>query len=202
MRPRKYNGLIDVISDVKITQMDTIITGFGSADTYTDLSHFLKFWLDEAEVRTLLRYCADAKVVGDIAGHLVPSADGEDDDELKRFLRRINRRILGAQPSDFVDVASRHRKNNIGAGVVGVTVGARKAKIIARLLSLSPCPISMLFIDVHCALALLAELSRAEFRRFVSGPGRRLLRDVGQWSADSRRLIPVEASSSASTRGS
>ena len=192
-KPRAYNGIIDFVSDAKITHTDTIITGFGSADTYTDMSHFLKFWLDASEIQLLLRYCNDGKVVGDIAGHLVPSIGGEKDDELKRFLQVINRRILAAQPSDFADVASRHRKNNIGAGVVGVTVGARKAKIIARLLSLSPCPISALFIDTHCALALLAELSRSEFRRFVRGSGRRLLTDVERWSADSHSLIPVEA---------
>lgn len=131
-----------------------------------------------------------------------PSVRGEEDDEMKRFLRVINRRFLAAQPSDFVDVASRHRKNGLGAGVVGVTVGASKAKIVARLLSLSPCPISGQFIDTHCALALLAELSRPEFRRFVRGPGRRLLSDLGRWSADSRMLIPAEVTDSAAARSS
>jgi len=191
-KPRKYNGIIDVVSDARITKMDTIITGFGSADTYTDAFHFLKFWLDDDAIAKLLRYCAAEKVAGDIAGHLVPSATGEEDDDLMRFLGTTNQRLLAAQPSDFVDVASRHRKNDVGAGVVGVTVGARKAKIVATLLSWVPCPISTLFVDTHCALALLAELSGTEFRKYMRGPGRRLLRDVNDWSADTRRLIPVD----------
>ena len=137
-------------------------------------------------------YYRENKVVGDLAGHLVPSFSGKNDDQLKRFLRGINRRILAAQPSDFVDVASRHRKTNKGAGVVGVTVGARKAKIAGRLLSKSPCPISALFIDTHCALALLAELSRPQFQQFMRGPGRTWLAETETWSADTRRLIPIE----------
>lgn len=191
LKPRPYNGIIDRVSDAEITRMDSIVTGFGSADGYTDLYYFLKSWLDDSEISTLLTYCEEGKVVGDIAGHLVPSMIGEQDDQVNRFLRSINRRILAAQPSDFVDVASRHRKTGKGTGVVGVTVGARKAKIVARLLSYSPCPISALFIDTHCALALLAELSRSEFDRFVLGPGRLLLAEAGEWSSDSRRLIPV-----------
>jgi DNA-binding transcriptional regulator LsrR (DeoR family) len=193
-KPRTYNGIIDFVSNAEITRMDSIITGFGSADAYTDLYYFLQSWLDNEEIETLLNYSREGQVVGDIAGHLVPSLIGEHDDQVKVFLRHINRRILAAQPSDFVDVASRHRKTKKGAGVVGVTVGARKAKIVARLLSQSPCPISALFIDTHCALALLAELSPSEFRRFVLGPGRRLLAEGGKWSTECRRLIPIEES--------
>ncbi|HYI11288.1 MAG TPA: hypothetical protein VEK57_19695 [Thermoanaerobaculia bacterium] len=192
-KPRKYNGIIDVHSDARITKMDTIITGFGSADSYTDTFHFLGVWLNDAENQTLLRYCANGMVVGDIAGHLIASLEGKDDAQLQQFLRRINQRILAAQPSDFADVASRHRKTRAGAGVVGVTVGARKAKVVARLLSLTPCPISALFIDTHCALALLAELSTTEFHRFVTESGARLTSDVRRWSKDTRRLIPVGA---------
>jgi DNA-binding transcriptional regulator LsrR (DeoR family) len=190
-KPRPYNGIIDVVSDARITHMDTVITGFGSADTYTDTWHFLKFWLDDAEIQTLLRHCAAGDIAGDIAGHLVPSEDGEANDELKRFLRSLNQRILAAQPSDLVDAACRNRKTGIGAGVVGVTIGARKAKIVARLLGLSPSPVSALFIDTHCALALLAELSQAEFRRFVRGRGRPLVAELERWSPDTRRLIPA-----------
>ena len=194
LKPRTYNGIIDFVSDAEITRMDSIITGFGSADAYTDLYYFLQSWLDNEEIKTLLDYSRDGKVVGDIAGHLVPSFIGEQDDQVMLFLHHINRRILAAQPSDFADVASRHRKTKKGAGVVGVTVGARKAKIVARLLSKPVCPISALFIDTHCALALLAELSPTEFRLFVRGPGQRLLEEVGEWSKDSRRLIPIEES--------
>jgi hypothetical protein len=192
VKPRRYNGIIDQESDAEITRVDSIITGFGSADAYTDLYYFLNSWLDKEEIKKLLDYCGEGKVVGDIAGHLVSSLDGEDDSELKLFLDGINRRILAVKPSDFVDVASRHSKSKKGAGVVGVTTGARKAKIVARLVSRSPRPISALFIDTHCALALLAELNRSQFRQFVLGPGRRLLSEVRKWSADTRRLIPVE----------
>ena len=177
---------------MKITEMDTIITGFGSADTYTEMSHFMQFWLDKTEMEFLLESCRNGKVVGDIAGHLIPSVDGDDDNDLQNFLKHINRRIPAAQPSDFVDVASRHRKTNIGAGVVGITVGARKAKILARLLSKSPCPVSALAIDTHCALALLKELSLSAFNQFIAGPGQKLVTDVDRWSRDSLKLIPVD----------
>jgi DNA-binding transcriptional regulator LsrR (DeoR family) len=106
-RPRKYSGIIDFVSDVRITKMDTIITGFGSADTYTEAFHFLKFWLDDHEISDLWRFCSEGKIVGDIAGHLEPSAIGESDDKAMKFLKHVNRRILAAQPSDFVDVACR-----------------------------------------------------------------------------------------------
>ncbi|WP_300450039.1 hypothetical protein [Accumulibacter sp.] len=192
VRPRAYNGIIDVDSDAHITKMDTIITGFGSADTYTDAFHYLSFWLSEEESQILRSHCREGRVVGDIAGHLVPSIKGEKDDVLMRFLRRINSRILAAQPSDFVDVACRHRKNGLGAGVVGVTVGARKAKILARLLSKSPAPVSALFIDTHLALSLLADLSPTEFGTYLRGAeGRLLVEDAKEWSAGTQTLIPA-----------
>ena len=191
IRPRKFNGIIDFSSDVQITQMDTIITGVGSADAYTQMSAFLKFWLDAGELKTLRDYCAQHLVVGDLGCHLIPSVEADENDQLKRFLRQINRRILGAQPSDFVDVASRQRKTRSGAGVVAVAIGARKAKIIARLLTLcnSPCPLSVLVIDSHCALALFKELNAREYQSFINGPGKRFLTNVDEWSADTRAIL-------------
>ena len=193
IRPRKYNGIIDFASDVKITQMDSILTGVGSADAYTQMSAFLKFWLDASELKTLRNYCMQELVVGDLGCHLICSPEAEENDELKRFLRQINRRILGAQPSDFVDVASRHRKTGIGVGVVTMAIGARKAKILARLLTLpnSPCPISALVVDTHCALALLKELNVREYRSFMSGPGTRFFAETDTWSPDTRTLLLV-----------
>jgi DNA-binding transcriptional regulator LsrR (DeoR family) len=190
-KPRTYNGITDKESDARASRMDTIVTGFGSADTYTDAFHFLKIWLDDKEIQTLSEFCSEGMIAGDIAGHLVPTQSGETNDQVMNFLRKVNRRILAAQPSDFVDVACRQRKSGVGAGVVGVTVGARKAKIVARLLGQSPCPISALFIDTHCALALLYALSPTEFRRYIHGPGSRLARDAKEWSEDTHRMIPL-----------
>src|SRR5205085_9624838 len=107
------------------------------------------------------------------------------------FLLEINRRIPAAQPSDFRHVASTHVKTHKGGGVVGVTVGARKAKILFTLLSQNPCPISRLIIDVHCALALLNLLDRAEFARLIRNEGQSLVQERANWSEGTRRLIPA-----------
>src|SRR5205085_6729351 len=125
-RPRDALGISNQETRAKIAHMDTIITGFGSADMYTFLSVFFKAWLDPREIDELLSHVKRDLVVGDIGGHFVPSAIGRDDDALIRFLLEINRRIPAAQPSDFRHVASTHVKTHKGGGVVGVTVGARK----------------------------------------------------------------------------
>jgi DNA-binding transcriptional regulator LsrR (DeoR family) len=178
-------------AEAMISHMDTIITGFGAADNYTVLSHYLNSWLDKEEIETLLEYCHAGKVVGDIGGHLISPSEAKDDNDLINFLLRINRRTLAAQPSDFIHVASRHLKSRKGAGVLGIAAGARKAKILSTLLSRSPCPISRLVIDTHCALALLDSIDPKEFKRFVSDEGKRFVETTENWSESTRKLIPV-----------
>jgi hypothetical protein len=100
---------------------------------------------------------------------------------------------LAAQPSDFIDVASRYQKTKKGAGVIAVTVGARKAKILYTLLSWAPCPLSMLVIDSHCALALLNSIDPESFKDFVaSQEGKRLVGGHKKWSDGTKTLIPIE----------
>ncbi|MCJ7813200.1 hypothetical protein MUP95_07800, partial [bacterium] len=152
---RKTEGISSYPSQAKISFIDTILTGLGVADSYTVFRNYHTSLLDTDEIQSLLKYCETNQVVGDIGGHLIESKEGGEIKEVIRFLTKINRRLLAAQPSDFIDVASRHLKNNKGAGVVVVTVGARKAKVLFTLLSWSPCPISMVITDTHCALALL-----------------------------------------------
>jgi DNA-binding transcriptional regulator LsrR (DeoR family) len=189
--PRETHGISNQQSDAKIAHMDTIITGFGSADSYTGLYGFIRAWLSEDEIEKLTKYCQEGKIVGDLGGHLVASEEAKRDSRLKGFLLNINSRIPAAQPSDFIEVASKPRKIANTAGVVGITAGARKANILYTLLSRDPCPISRLIIDTHCALALLNLVAPTEFKRFVTGNNKQLIEGSEQWSADTRRLIPV-----------
>lgn len=192
-RPRRYNGIINGFANAKLTQMDTVLTSFGAADAHTWSQHYLEFWLSETELSELRQYSHDGKIVGDLAGHFVTSAEATDDDEVRQFIRRVNQRALAAQPADFVDVACRYRKDGKGAGVVGVAVGARKAKVIARLLGWSPCPISALFLDSHCALALLALLNADRLARLRGDGGTQFWEGSDHWSDDTKAAIPLAA---------
>lgn len=189
--PRETHGITDRQSDAKIAHMDVIITGFGSADSYTGLHGFIRAWLSDDEIKDLQKYAQQHRIVGDIGGHLVASGEARGDAALRLFLLNINRRIPAAQPSDFIEVASKPRKIPNSAGVVGVTVGARKANILFTLLSRDPCPISRLITDTHCALALFNLVDPREFRRFIDGDGKRLVEGSEDWSEDTRNLIPV-----------
>jgi DNA-binding transcriptional regulator LsrR (DeoR family) len=191
--PREVSGISNRPVEAKIAKMDTIITGFGAADRKTVLRNYQRSLLDEDEIETLLRYFAQGKVVGDIGGHFVCSPEGRDSPRVLEFVEGLNRRLLAAQPSDFVDVASRHRKHQRGGGVVGVTVGARKARILYALLSMNPCPISRLIIDTHCALALLSLLDSAALEAFVDAAGDRQTRRHRDWSRGTRELIRLDS---------
>jgi len=183
--------LTDRSSEAMISSVDTIITGFGSADNYTVLSEYLRSWLSSEEIKILFNYSRDEKIAGDIGGHLLASPLAKDDHELANFLKKLNRRILATQPNDFIDVASRHIKSGKGAGVMGMAVGARKAKILYTLLSQNPCPISRLVIDSHCALALLHLIDPAEFKAFVRDRGGKLVEKHSCWSEETKKFIPV-----------
>ena len=71
------------------------------------------------------------------------------------------------------------------------TVGARKAKIVYALLSWSPCPISKLVIDLHCALALFHLVDTQQIHKFMSREGKYLADRKEHWSAGTRTLIPL-----------
>jgi len=189
--PKNLTAITKRPAEAMISHMDTIITGFGAADNYTVLSHYLKSWMHEEEIETLLEYCRAGKVAGDIGGHLISPTEAKNDNDLINFLLRMNRRTLAAQPSDFIHVASRHLKSRKGAGVLGIAAGARKARILSTLLSRSPCPISRLVVDTHCALALLNSIDPKEFKRFVSDEGKRFVETTENWSESTRKLIPV-----------
>jgi len=191
-KPRSIEGVRNRPSQAKITQIDTIITGLGAADNYTVLRNYHKSLLDPREIDTFLRYCRKGKVVGDIGGHLIKSEAGRHDKRVAAFLARINRRLLAAQPSDFIDVASRYQKTKKGAGVIAITVGARKAKILHTLLSWAPCPLSMVVIDSHCALALLHQIDPRGFKNFIATQdGQKIIGDHTTWSKATKELIPV-----------
>ena len=190
---RAFEGIRNRPTDAVIAQVDSLITGLGTADSYTVLRNYHTSLLDADEIQALLSFCRDGKIVGDIGGHLIESQAGQDDPEVQQFLHKVNARLLAAQPSDFIDVAGRRRKTGKGAGVMAVTVGARKAEIVHTLLSWDPSPINALVTDTHCALALLHRVDPKGFHRFILSPeGRSLIRDPESWSPATRRLIPVE----------
>jgi len=173
-------------------KIDTIITGVGSVDNYTSLSRFLPLWLSEQESEKLLEYCREGKIAGDLGGHFIPDpayATGSHD--VARFLDRINQRLIAASPDRFKEVAERYAYNpHSGAGVVCAAAGARKAKILFALLNEPSCPLSCLFIDSHCALALLYLIDEEKYTRLISSDNR-LFAGAKRWSEETKALIPV-----------
>jgi DNA-binding transcriptional regulator LsrR (DeoR family) len=191
-RARQIWGITNRPPDAKLVQMDTLITGFGAPDSYTNLGRYLEGWLSDEETQALLKLVANDKIVGDLGGHLIPSAEAMSDAEVLQFVKEVGARLVAVQPGDFVTVASRHLETGKGAGVIGIASGARKAKLIFTLLSKPSCPISRLVIDTHCALALLALLDPSALAEFASTPeGRRLASTCSTWSADTRAAIPL-----------
>jgi hypothetical protein len=174
--------------------MDTVITGVGSIDNYGSLTRFMPTWLDADESRKVLAYCRDGSIVGDLGGYLVPAPETSDKiEQVKTFLNAINRRLIAATVDDFKAVAERHAKNpQSGAGVVCIAAGARKARILNALLAEQSCPVSRLFIDSHCALALLHLLDPARYSALRSTHGKQLLTGGDGWSKATKALIPVE----------
>ena len=189
--PRAVSGISDRPTDAAIARMDTILTGFGAADRHTMFQNYQRVLLADDEIPTLLTYFREGKVAGDLGGYFIPSREGRSDEGVGEFLSGLNRRLLAAQLSDFVDVASRHRKDGTGGGVVGVTVGARKARVLYALLSMDPSPISRLVIDTHCALALLHLLDRDALTRYAQDAGQLLTAERDEWSPSTRRMIPL-----------
>ena len=120
-----------------IEEMDTIITGLGGADSYTELKRYLSGWLNEDEVARLQEYTHRGLIAGDIGAHILPTTEGFGNADVVTFLRTINRRLLAAYPSDFAKVGLKHRNQpDSGAGVVAVVAGARKAPIVKALVEL------------------------------------------------------------------
>lgn len=197
---RQQEGAIET----EIERMDTIITGLGGADDYTELSRYLDGWLCDPEtenpcvvkafgdeIQKLRRFCEEKRIVGDIGGHLVPAHSHREDGEVLQFLSNVNRRLLAARPTDFADVARRHRRSKKGAGVVAIAVGARKARILHSVLSMEDCPISHLVIDTHCALALLNELGVKHLRHYLVDEGDQIRQSYERWSDSTKKLIPL-----------
>ncbi len=182
-------------TDSLISKMDTLITGFGSVDNYTVLQMFLSTWLTAEEFKTLISYAKEGRIVGDLGGHFITRPNDVDSDgELGKFLQSINKRLIATRPSDFTAVARFHaEKPHTGAGVVGIAAGARKAKILHALLSQTKRPISRLFIDSHCALALLNLLGAERLDNLVQAHGAAILGRIDKWSKGSRSLIPIRA---------
>lgn len=191
-KPQFDAVMVERPADSMISRIDTIVTGFGSADNYTVLNAYFKSWLTQSENDQLVQYFREEKVVGDIGGHLIAPPKAKNDDDLVNFLNTLNRRILATQPNDFISVASRYLKGRIGAGVMGIATGARKAKVLYTLLSQDPCPVSRLVLDSHCALALLYLIDPKEFKDFIAGKGKRHAEKSEEWSEGTRRLIPIK----------
>ncbi len=182
----------DKNNEALINEMTTIITGFGAVDSVTTFHKYLTHLLSEKEIAELETYVQAGKIVGDIGGHLVSSQDSKDDAAVSNFLVRINQRILAANPGDFKAIASKHRKNKQGGGVIGIAVGARKAKILHALLAQDPCPVSRLIIDSHCALALLNQMNEQDYRDFIKEKsGAVLMEDRKYWSEKTKEMIPL-----------
>jgi DNA-binding transcriptional regulator LsrR (DeoR family) len=179
--------------DALVTKMDTIITGFGSADNYTVLQCFLPAWLSTEETETILDHCRSGAIVGDIGGHLVTSPLWSGNTRsLNQFLSRINQRLIAANPIDFLNVADRHAMNrNTGAGVVGVAAGGRKARILHALLAQERCPLSMLFIDTFCALALLNLIDSNAYRVLIHSGESGITPNRENWSIATKQLLSM-----------
>ncbi len=176
-----------------IDQMDTIVSGFGSADNYTVFQSFLRSWLSGEELASLISYSETHEVVGDLGGHFCLAAHRHPlGDELGKLIENINSRLPAAKPEHFEDVARRHYETGKGAGVLGIAVGARKAGILYALLSKRPCPISRLVIDTHCALALLNIMDRRRFNALIRDHGDTMCVSKEEWSDGTRHLIPVD----------
>jgi hypothetical protein len=175
-----------------VTSMDTIITGFGSADNYTVLHRFLPSWLNPEESDAIISYCAKGSIAGDLGGHFISSWRESGEGGIESFLAGINSRLIAATPRDFEAVAQRHARNrHAGAGVVGIAAGGRKARILHALLSRTPSPLSRLFIDSHCGLVLLSLLDRKRYNDLMGTDGFAQRYSVASWSAGTRRLMSL-----------
>ncbi|MBR9978302.1 MAG: hypothetical protein KFH87_09455 [Bacteroidetes bacterium] len=179
--------------DALVSNMDTLLSGFGSADNYTVLQSFLPAWLSTDETETIMEYCHSGAIVGDIGGHLVTSPLWSGNTRsLNQFLARINQRLIAANPIDFLNVADRYAKNrNAGAGVVGIAAGGRKARILHALLAQERCPLSMLFIDTFCALALLNLIDSNGYQALIRSEASGITSNRQQWSAGTKRLLSM-----------
>jgi len=174
-----------------ISSIDTLISGFGSADNYTVLQRFLGNWLDKEEFAKVMQYCENGDIVGDLGGHFI-TAHGKTNlsGDLPDFLESVNRRLVATKPKHFTEVAERHLQNkDKGAGVVGIAAGGRKARVLNALLAQRPCPISSLFIDSHCALALLKLIDKKRFDDLVKKNQGSIAFDSNTWSDGTKRLF-------------
>ena len=172
-------------------KLDTIITGLGGADNYTDLSNFLSGWLTPEELRNLKELRSAGKIAGDLGGHIFPTTLGNEDEDVRSFLSKINSRLLAARPADFALVSHRHRvEPDSGAGVVATVAGARKAQIVKALLdSADVSPVNTVVLDVHCALALLNLIDETKFAEFrADNPD--YFENNEEWSPATTALIP------------
>jgi hypothetical protein len=189
---RATTGISSTESESELRRVDTIITSFGAADAYTAMLQYMPSWLSDEEAERLWELLELNLIVGDLGGHLVASEKGSGEAEVLNFIKHVNKRLLGARPTDFGHVAGVHRQTQKGCGVVGIACGARKAGILHALLSRDPCPISRLFLDSHCALALLYLLNPTAGEEFVNGHAS-YVPSRTEWSPDTRALIPAAA---------
>jgi DNA-binding transcriptional regulator LsrR (DeoR family) len=118
--------------DALIAKMDTIITGIGG---------FPEGWLFKVE-GTLpgpifseeeKKKLEDEGVVGDLCGTFITDnkVDGFPRDST---IARVNRRVFGPKPPDFLRCAEQARQKNT-PGVIVVANGARKARVVASAIS-------------------------------------------------------------------
>jgi DNA-binding transcriptional regulator LsrR (DeoR family) len=177
-----------------IADIDTLITGFGSVDNYTATQRFLRSWLSESELDRVIEYSRSGEIVGDFGGHFVTSPQlASNNSDIQNFLQRINKRLIATNPHHFMTVANRHAKDpGSGAGVVGIAAGGRKARILHALLAQPNCPISSLYIDTHCALALLHLIDLKRYKALIKEHGHRIIIKSESWSEGTRSIIPQQ----------
>ena len=130
-------------------QVDTLVTGLSSIDVDI-LPVYRPHLITQEDIPILQR----AGVVGDLALHLIVESEEMDRNSPERQLvETINSLIVGAEPSDFVKVADRARRaDSQGLGVVVLSVGAWKARILTTAIRMGA--VTELITDMDTALAI------------------------------------------------
>lgn len=130
-------------------QVDTLVTGLSAIDVDI-LPIYRPNLITQEDIPILER----AGVVGDLALHLIVESEQADRQTPEgQLVETINSLIVGAEPVDFVRVAARARQsNNAGLGVMVLSVGAWKARILTTAIRMGA--VTELITDLDTAIAI------------------------------------------------
>jgi hypothetical protein len=130
-------------------QVDTLVTGLSSIDV-----EILPIYRPNLITQQDIPILEKAGVVGDLALHLIVESEASDrKSPERRLVETINSLIVGADPSDFVQVAERAReKDSRGLGVLVLSVGVWKARILTTAIRMGA--VTELITDLDTALAI------------------------------------------------